>query len=194
MYIEPNTRSCDIVIAKVTSTGLSIFHPSSLINSKMNSRSFLLNTFAIALLALFTSTVVEGKSNFNPKYYKNLCKDRHPIQDNDKRSHAIIKLAIEASSEISIISRDTPQHKATCWMIYDDPRKVDPRGNKAKYLERYALVTLYLNTKGPGWSRSDHWLTKESECDWYGVTCSRPLMGITRRISYLDLSFNKVEG
>lgn len=79
-------------------------------------------------------------------------------------------------------------------MIYDDPRKVDPRGNKAKYLERYALVTFYVNTKGPGWSRSDHWLSKESECDWYGVTCTRPMMGVTKRITGIDLSFNKVEG
>ncbi len=147
-----------------------------------------------ALIALFSTAVESAKSNFNPKYYTKLCKDRLPIPDNDKRAHAIIKLAIEASTEHSIISRDTPQHKATCWMIYDDPRKVDPRGNKPKFLERYALVTFYMNTKGPGWSRSDHWLTKESECDWYGVTCTRPLMGVTKRITYLDLSFNKVEG
>ena len=160
----------------------------------MNQSLFNLCATALLALLLVSSSVEGAKSNFNPKYYRNLCKDRHPIEDNDKRSHAIVKLAIEASSEISIITRDSPQHKATCWMIYDDPRKVDPRGNKAKYLERYALVTLYMNTKGPGWSRSDHWLTKESECDWYGVTCTRPLLGITRRISYLDLSFNKVEG
>ncbi len=160
----------------------------------MNNQSLLYLCAAALFLLVSSVTVVEGKSNFNFKYYRGLCKDRLPIEDNDKRSHAIIKLAIEASTERSIITRDSPQHKATCWMIYDDPRKVDPRGNKAKYLERYALVTLYMNTKGPGWSRSDHWLTKESECNWYGVTCTRPLLGITKRISYLDLSFNKVEG
>ncbi len=146
---------------------------------------------AILCIVFITS---EGASTINTKLYKNLCRGREPIADNDKRSHAIIKLVVEASTSTSIASRDSPQHKAACWMIYDDPRKVDPRGNKAKFLERYALVTLYVNTKGPGWSRSDHWLTKDSECDWYGVTCTRPMMGITKRITTLDLSFNKVEG
>jgi len=79
-------------------------------------------------------------------------------------------------------------------MIYDDPKAVDPRSNKNKFLERYSLVTLYVNTKGPGWARSDHWLSKEHECDWYGVLCSRPMMGLSKRVTALDLSFNKVEG
>lgn len=146
----------------------------------------------LTLLPLITLT--EGASNINTKLYKNLCLGRDPIEDHDKRGHAIIKLGIEASTSRSIASRDSPQHKALCWMMYDDARKVDPRGNKAKFLERYALVTLYVNTKGPGWSRSDHWLSKESECDWYGITCTRPMTGLTKRVTVVDLSFNKVEG
>lgn len=156
---------------------------------KMN----LLITILSLLLSLLTTSQA-ASSTINTKLYKNLCKGREPIADNDKRAHAIIKTSVEASTSSSIASRDSPQHKATCWMIYDDPRKVDPRGNKAKYLERYALVTFYVNTKGPGWSRSDHWLTKEDECDWYGVTCTRPLLGLNKRVTRLDLSFNKVEG
>ena len=145
--------------------------------------------FVVSLLSLLSSVV-----SVNTKLYRSMCQGRETIEDNDKRAHAIIKLAVEASTSRSVASKDSPQHKATCWMIYDDPRKQDPRGNKAKFLERYGLVTLYINTKGPGWSRSDHWLSKESECDWYGVTCTRPLFGLTKRITILDLSFNKVEG
>lgn len=66
-------------------------------------------------------------------------------------------------------------------------------GGKGKFMDRYALVTFYVNTKGPGWPRSDQWLSKEDECDWYGVTCSSAVLG-PRRVIEIDLSFNKVTG
>lgn len=160
--------------------------------------SFLVLAAATILALMGQTAVVEAatkKAQINTRLYKNLCLGRTPVQDNDKRGHAIIRTAIEASTLHSILSRDTPQHKATCWMLYDDPRKVDPRGSgKAKFLERYGLVVFYLNTKGPGWGRSEHWLSKESECNWFGVKCARPMLGITPRVVSLDLSFNKVEG
>lgn len=153
-----------------------------------------ISLLVLAVVALLLSPSEGASSGINTRLYRGLCAGREPVADNDKRGHAILKLAVEASSQHSIVSRDSPQHKATCWMLYDDARRVDPRGNKAKYLERYALVTLYVNTKGPGWSRSDHWLSKESECDWYGITCTRPTLGLAKRVTSIDLSFNKVEG
>mmetsp|Transcript_428 Transcript_428/g.600 ORF Transcript_428/g.600 Transcript_428/m.600 type:complete len:338 (+) Transcript_428:255-1268(+) len=154
------------------------------------------NIIAFLLLALFVSFIPSeaATKGINTKLYKSICAGRTPVEDNDKRGHAILKLSIEASTLHSILSRETPQHKATCWLLYDDPRRVDPRGNKAKYLERYALVTFYVNSKGPGWSRSDHWLSKESECNWYGITCSNNLFESGKHVVGLDLSFNKVEG
>lgn len=135
------------------------------------------------------------KLNIDTRRYSKICANRHPIEDYDKRGHAILKLAIEASSLTSILSKDSPQHKAMCWMIHDDQRRVDPRGNRAKFLERYALVTLYSNTKGPGWTRSDNWLGKEDECTWYGITCTRTSpLSLKKRITTIDLSFNKVDG
>jgi len=84
-------------------------------------------------------------------------------------------------------------------MIYDDPKKADPRGSgvmgggKGRFLDRYALITFYQNTKGPGWIRGDHWLTKEDECMWYGVSCATNKVG-TKRVVGIDLSFNKISG
>jgi Leucine-rich repeat (LRR) protein len=151
--------------------------------------------FSIVLLALpLLQADAATKLNIDTKRYARICANRAPVEDNDKRAHAIIRLAIESSSLTSILSKESPQHKAMCWMIHDDPRKVDPRGNKAKFLERYALVALYSNTKGPGWSRSDNWVTKESECDWYGIKCSRPMFSMKPRVTAIDLGFNKVTG
>lgn len=149
--------------------------------------------FLLALCVLQAEAATK-KLNIDTKRYARICQNRHPVEEKDKRGHAIIKLAIESSSLTSILSKDSPQHKSMCFMIHDDPRKPDPRGNKAKFLERYALVNLYMNTKGPGWSRSDNWLSKESECDWFGVKCARGMIITKPRVTKIDLSFNKVNG
>ena len=40
-------------------------------------------------------------------------------------------------------------------------------------LNRYVLGTLFFETRGPtNWSHRNKWLTAESECSWYGVSCS----------------------
>jgi len=76
---------------------------------------------------------------------------------------------------------------------------VDPRGSgimgggKGRFMDRYALVTFYLNTKGPGWQRSDHWMSKEDECLWYGITCTTSYL-TQKRVTEIDLSFNKITG
>lgn len=126
--------------------------------------------------------------------YANICLHRVPIKENDSRGHAILKTAIEVSSLSSILSRESPQHKAMCWMLYDDPLKLNPRSSRGRFLDRYGLVTFYLNTKGPGWVRSDHWLSKESECSWYGIKCNGSVPGLSSRVTSVDLSFNKVSG
>lgn len=154
-----------------------------------------MRTFQALLLIALSFMQAEAKTQqIDTKRYARICKNRQPVADNDKRGHAIIKLAIESSSLTSILSSDSPQHKSMCWMIHDDPRKMDPRGNHARFLERYALVNLYTNTKGPGWSRSDHWLSKEDICNWYGIKCTRSLLSLKPRVTSVDLSFNKVTG
>ena len=40
-------------------------------------------------------------------------------------------------------------------------------------LHRYVLGTLFFETGGPSrWYRGDKWLTAESECSWYGISCN----------------------
>lgn len=151
---------------------------------------------ASLLLALLLAVTAHAKTAIDTKRYAHVCVKngfRSPIEERDGRGHAILKTAIEASTLSSILSAESPQHKAMCYMIYDDPKKPDPRSNKKRFLDRYALITFYTNTKGPGWLRSDNWLSKEDECMWYGVTCTRNAIG-SRRVTGIDLSFNKITG
>jgi len=166
-------------------------------------QTLLLTTTLLLLTLTPTTAASTTKSKLDTRRYANICvqngKAHRPIPDKDARAHAILKLVIEKSTLTSILSYDTPQHKAMCYMLNDDPKKADPRGmmggvnggNAGRFMDRYALVTFYMNTKGPGWQRSDHWLTGEDECLWYGVTCDTR---VRKRITGIDLSFNKING
>jgi len=39
-------------------------------------------------------------------------------------------------------------------------------------LECEALVAFYESTNGPDWSNNTGWLTSDTPCSWYGVTCT----------------------
>ena len=58
-------------------------------------------------------------------------------------------------------------------------------------LHRYVLGTLFFETMGPSsWTRSDKWLTAESECSWYGIGCN----GDQSALEVLSLPENRLEG
>jgi DNA-binding SARP family transcriptional activator/Leucine-rich repeat (LRR) protein len=54
--------------------------------------------------------------------------------------------------------------------------------------EREILETLYRSTEGENWTVSDGWLTDDTPCDWYGVTC------YTGSVSEIHLSGNQLAG
>ena len=58
-----------------------------------------------------------------------------------------------------------------------------------KIKERYALATLFFATKPDVWESKDNWLTKESVCTWFGITCDS-----WGHVSDIDLGFNGLLG
>ena len=58
-------------------------------------------------------------------------------------------------------------------------------------LHRYVLGTLFFETRGPSrWYRRDKWLTAESECSWYGVSCN----GDQSSLEGISLPANSLSG
>lgn len=55
--------------------------------------------------------------------------------------------------------------------------------------EYQALAELYNSTNGAGWGQSDNWLTGDSPCGWYGVTCNE-----TGQVIRLELASNQLIG
>lgn len=141
------------------------------------------------------------KAPIDTKRYSKICRgsgNRYTeISEKDGRANAILRHLIDHSGALILQSKDSAQHKAMCWLIYDDPKKADPRRGLGQFLDRYALVTLFKNTQGINtWDRRDEWLTGKEICEWYGVTCSRPhtFSPMTKRVTSLNLSFNKITG
>jgi len=46
------------------------------------------------------------------------------------------------------------------------------------------LVTLYNSTNGPGWTNKTGWLTTNTPCSWFGITCS------AGHVSVINLGYN----
>lgn len=55
--------------------------------------------------------------------------------------------------------------------------------------ERETLGSLYQLTNGPNWLRQTNWMSEQSVCTWYGVTCVDDEI-----IVALELPHNKLEG
>ena len=55
-------------------------------------------------------------------------------------------------------------------------------------LECEALVALYNNANGPGWSDHGGWLVNYAPCSWYGVTCT------SGHVTELRLDYNQLSG
>jgi hypothetical protein len=59
-------------------------------------------------------------------------------------------------------------------------------------IERAALIGLFESTGGANWKHRENWQGPEgTECDWYGVQCSR---GIDNHVASLDLTENGLVG
>eukprot|EP00978_Attheya_sp_CCMP212_P026037 scaffold84918_cov57-Attheya_sp.AAC.2 len=157
----------------------------------------------ILVLLLQQSLICQGKKQSPKKKeqvdtmkYANLCATsgktagRVLKQKGDGRKHAVLKQLLQLSGAASVKMSESAQHKATCWILFDDPAHL----TSGKRLEqRYALAVFYFATTNGGkalkWIKEDGWMTKQHECRWHGITCD-----MRNRVKEMRLSFNKVAG
>ena len=131
-----------------------------------------------------------------------LCAGKPPL--NPKKDSEKLRWLLEASGDASISFTVSPQHKAACWILYDDKKQSAGR-SKYLFLQRYALATLHIsstksNTTVWDWplaadepqtmATRGHWgTTNHHECSWYGVFCD-----FSKKVVRLDLGFLKLDG
>ena len=63
------------------------------------------------------------------------------------------------------------EETAAAWMVNTDPADWSMLSDDA-LIERYVIVLIYFVTEGDLWNFSRDWLSEQSVCDWYGVTCN----------------------
>lgn len=92
---------------------------------------------------------------------------------------------------------DSPAFQAYQWLDFFDDKIVCPQHPTLK--QRSALATIYYSLNGPNWiacsavngpcENADRWLSRSSECDWFGVACNS-----SDEVSVLTLKENGLSG
>jgi hypothetical protein len=131
-------------------------------------------------------------SLYDTRQYSRLCgKDRAPITS--KQGHAALQWLLQTAGHYSLVMEGSHQQKAACWILHDDNNNNKGRMPSPKskaFAQRFALAVLYYATSGPTkWKYRDHWLTRTSECQWFGVECDS-----WGTVVALDLGFNDLNG
>ena len=150
---------------------------------------------ALAILTLFFAVVVtvvaakktkKKKHKYDTSKYLGMCLSK-PKRLSSRRDHNALQWLLQTSGSNSIAVSTTHQHKAACWILHDDPKHL-PTGKS--FQQRYALSVLYHATQGDKhWQIKTNWMSKKSECEWYGITCN--LFG---DIIEINLGFNELNG
>jgi hypothetical protein len=86
------------------------------------------------------------------------------------RSDTVLGVLAEIFPDLNNATSSSPQGKALTWIL--DVDATDPCIDPDSIQQRYALAALFYSTSGESWFNSTGWLSKESECSWYGVSCN----------------------
>lgn len=148
--------------------------------------------------SLTTSFCVDGEGNLVNEEKKKVVSKKYPsrectnnsacicdsnptianFDENDEILHNIkmnvlVKMTLFSSSE-KLRDIETPQYKAACWILYDDPffrqqqleSSVSSRRTEKRMLQRYILAMFYFATAPEQWNYHYHFLSSRSECLW----------------------------
>ena len=144
-------------------------------------------TATLFFFILYDCHASKGRSNNEKERERKarICGRQHPSLNN--RGHKLLNSLESFSNNASLGMSSAPEHKAMCWLIHTDKSGITPGSSKMK--ERYALAVLWFATKPEVWHTSTNWLTNESVCNWYGITCDT-----WGYVSQIDLGFNGLNG
>lgn len=85
-----------------------------------------------------------------------------------ERTLGIMQILKEVSTG-AVEKEGSAQHRAFRWITDKDPLRLPvptSSSDKLRFLQRYALATLYYATNGEQWTQQYGFLTAVSECEW----------------------------
>lgn len=126
--------------------------------------SSLMNLDNLDILRLHNTTVCQPNNAPLNSWLNNL-PDAHlsPVTCSDQATTASVNI--------------TPATQVGCDEVTEIPTE-----------ECQALALLYNNTNGPNWSDNTNWVSNNTPCEWYGVTCEED------QVTMLDLAENDLSG
>ena len=97
-----------------------------------------------------------------------------------------------ALSDGGVKLRDTssPQFAAMQWIRTPNN---DGIFSERRFLQRYALATMYFSMNGDKWDKANLWLTNADECEWFSSSGSLACDSEGNIID-IDLSANNLSG
>lgn len=124
----------------------------------------------------------------NPLYPSRQCKNQECLCDvdpilftgvhndvlYDTKMKVMTQMILLSGSE-KLIDVTTPQYKAACWVLLDDPYEYNQQNSDSalnknieeRMIQRYIVASLYFATnKLEGWKDHYHFLSQMSECLW----------------------------
>lgn len=137
----------------------------------------------LALLAIILGVLL---SQFLPEKV-----DPEPVPSIDVLIETLSELSSDGGEAMQVPG--TPQNRALEWLANDT---FEGYYSDGKFIQRYALATLYFATNGESWSNNSQWLDNEDECGrWFsfvasGLPCDPSTGGVTK----LWLEKNNLEG
>jgi hypothetical protein len=119
-----------------------------------------------------------------------------------KDSFVSVFLRLQVTTPKALSDPDTGAAQALQWLVRDDLLQVATTDPDDILLARFALAALYFSTTTTtNWNQHDHWMTKTSICEWYGVTCyaaptapTTTTTTTTTLVTQLNLTHNALKG
>ena len=92
-----------------------------------------------------------------------------------------IKVKVDALKSKNHSNMNDPSRtRALNWIIYEDGMKLS--ADSQYFEQRYVLAVFYFALDGDGWleDKSDKhaWLSNESYCSWFGITCDNGMKDV----------------
>jgi len=128
-------------------------------------------------VALLSAFLKQSDAAVLHEKYVNMCNGMPAIS---RKHNKALQWLFKNVGETNVVTSNTPQHEAACWMF---------RSGKGFTPQRYVMAVIYYATKGAKWDFNMDWMTSKHECSWYGVECNT-----FNKVVTLDLGYIKVDG